>query len=140
MAQILLIEDNAINMKLAVMLLEHAGHTVLTAENAEEGIRLAGEHIPELILMDIQLPGDMDGLDATRALRSDISTCDIKIVAMSACVLQRDFEAVEAAGCDGFVAKPIDIKGFLKTVEETLAEGRVALVKRRLSRKYPVTD
>jgi two-component system cell cycle response regulator DivK len=119
MARILLIEDNVLNMKLAVMLLELAGFETIQAFDAEEGIRLAQEHVPQLILMDIQLPG-MDGLSATRLLKNDPKTRDVKIVAMTACAMAGDREKFEAAGCDGYIAKPISVQTFSNTIRDIL--------------------
>ena len=120
MARILVIEDNAANMKLAVFLLEKAGHETLQARDAEEGLCLAHERHPELILMDVQLPG-MDGLTATRQLKGDAATRDIKVVALTAFAMDGDREKIEAAGCNGYIAKPIRYQEFLKTVEDMLA-------------------
>lgn len=106
MARVLIIEDNPTNMKLAVFLLQKAAHEVLQAVDAETGLALARQHHPELILMDIQLPG-MDGLTATRLLKADATTRDIKIVALTALAMNGDRESMEAAGCDGYIAKPL---------------------------------
>ncbi len=120
MAQILLIEDNVPNMKLAAILLESAGHQVLQAYNAEIGIRLAHEKRPDLILMDIDLPG-MDGLTATRLLKSDEQTRRLKIVAMSAFALDGSHDVIRKAGCDDHIGKPIKVKEFMRTVKVVLA-------------------
>lgn len=120
MARILVIEDNAANMKLAVFLLEREDHEVLQAADAEEGVRLAREHLPDLILMDIQLPG-MDGLAAARLLKDDAATRDIKVVALTAFAMSGDREKIEASGCDGYIAKPIRYQEFLKVVGEMAA-------------------
>jgi two-component system cell cycle response regulator DivK len=117
MALILVIEDNPANMKLAVFLLEKNGHEVIQAQDAEEGIRISHEHLPALILMDVQLPG-MDGLAATRLLKADPTSCHIKIVALTAFAMPGDREKIVAAGCDGYIAKPIRYKEFLKVVAE----------------------
>lgn len=117
MARILVIEDNAANMKLVVFLLEKAGHEVLQARDAEEGLRLARERLPQLILMDVQLPG-MDGLAATRLLKADAATRQIKVVALTALAMSGDREKIEAAGCDGYIAKPIRYQEFLRVVGE----------------------
>lgn len=118
---ILVIEDNPANMKLAVLLLEQAGHEVLQATDAEEGIGLARERLPQLILMDIQLPG-MDGLSATRLLKADAATQAIRIVALTALAMHGDREKITAAGCDGYIAKPIRYQAFLQVVGEVLGK------------------
>lgn len=117
MARILIIEDNAVNMKLTVALLHQQGHDVLQAVDAEEGTRLARERLPALILMDIQLPG-MDGLAASRLLKSDAATRDIKIVALTALAMNGDKERIVAAGCDGYISKPIHYQEFLDVVSQ----------------------
>lgn len=120
MARILVIEDNAANMKLAVLLLQREGHEVFQATDAEDGIRLARERLPQLILMDVQLPG-MDGLAASRLLKADAATRDIRIVALTALAMTGDRERAAAAGCDGYIAKPFHYKEFLKLVGEMVA-------------------
>ena len=117
---VLVVEDNPANMKLATMLLERAGYRVLRAEYASDGIALAREHVPQLVLMDIQLPG-MDGLEATRALKVDPATRRIPVVALTAFAMKRDEERIRAAGCDGYIAKPIDYKHLLSEVARWLA-------------------
>jgi two-component system, cell cycle response regulator DivK len=117
--RILIIEDTPANMKLATLLLRREGYEVLQATNARDGIALAREHLPALILMDIQLPG-MDGLDATRMLKGDRATCAIPVVALTAFAMKGDEDRILAAGCDGYVAKPIQYKLFLATVKEIL--------------------
>lgn len=119
MARILVVENNAINMKLALLLLETDGHEVIQASDAEEGIRLAQSQHPMLILMDIQLPG-MDGLTATRLLKADATTQDIQIVALTALAMTGDNERITAAGCDAYIAKPIRYQEFLKVVRALL--------------------
>lgn len=121
MATILLVEDNETNMKLSMFLLESADHTVLTATNAETGLKLARERHPDLILMDIQLPG-MDGLQATMQLKADDATCDVPVIALTALAMKGDEERIRAAGCDGYIAKPVDYKQFLATVKTHLAQ------------------
>ncbi|MCK9382503.1 MAG: response regulator [Sulfuritalea sp.] len=120
MARILVIEDNATNMKLAVLMLQREGYEILQAADAEEGIRLARAELPDLILMDVQLPG-MDGLAATRLLKGDAATNKIRIVALTALAMSGDREKIEAAGCDGYIAKPIHYQEFLKTVGQMVA-------------------
>ena len=122
MARILVVEDNPSNMKLAVLLLGHAGHSVLQAFDAEEGIRQALDQLPELILMDVQLPG-MDGLEATRRLKADEVTRDIRIIALTAFAMTQDEERIRSAGCDGYITKPVEYKTFVAEVERWLGQG-----------------
>jgi two-component system cell cycle response regulator DivK len=122
MATILLVEDNAMNMQLSLFLLESAHHAVLTATNAEAGLAIARTQCPDLILMDIQLPG-MDGLQAAQKLKADEATRAIPLLALTALAMKGDEERIRLAGCDGYIAKPIDYKQFLATVESHL-EGR----------------
>jgi two-component system, cell cycle response regulator DivK len=119
MAKILIIEDNPNNMKLAQLILETSGHEVLQAVNAADGISIARNHAPEMILMDIQLPG-MDGLTATRLLKQDTHTSHIKIIALTAFAMKGDEEKMRQAGCDGYIAKPIRYKEFLQTIDALL--------------------
>jgi len=114
-AKILIVEDNPNNISLAMFLLQSAGHITLRATDAEAGLALARDEHPDLILMDIQLP-DMDGLEATRILKRDGATCAIPVIAVTALALKGDEERIRAAGCDGYVAKPIHYKDFLATV------------------------
>lgn len=123
MANILVIEDNPNNMKLAVFLLESSGHSVLQAFDAKTGIHLAQNHQPELILMDIQLPG-MDGLTATGLLKNDANTRDIQIIALTAFAMKGDDEKMLAAGCDGYIAKPIHHQEFLDTIKAALVRSQ----------------
>ena len=120
MAKILIIEDNSDNMFLTVMLLESAGHTVLSAIDAEAGLTLARDELPDLILMDIQLPG-MDGLEATALLKRDDPTRAIPVIALTALAMKGDEERIRAAGCDGYIAKPMRYKDFLAAIEAQLA-------------------
>ncbi|MDB4997894.1 MAG: response regulator receiver [Myxococcaceae bacterium] len=119
MATILVIEDTPANMKLAVFLLQSADHTVLMAVDAEAGLTLAREQQPSLILMDIQLPG-MDGLEATRLLKKDDATRAIPVIALTALAMKGDEERIRAAGCDGYIAKPIRYQEFLAAVAAQL--------------------
>ena len=119
MATLLLIEDNPANMKLMVFLLESAGHTVISARDAEAGLALARDKGPNLILMDIQLPG-MDGLEATALLKSDDATRAIPVIALTALAMRGDEERIRAAGCDGYIAKPLAYREFLATVSTHL--------------------
>jgi two-component system cell cycle response regulator DivK len=115
MARVLIIEDNPTNMKLAIMLLGTAGHQALTATDAEAGLTLARTEQPDLILMDIQLPG-MDGLTATGLLKADAATRAIPVIALTALAMKGDEERIRAAGCNGYLAKPLAIRDFLAIV------------------------
>lgn len=118
-ATILVVEDTPANMKLATMLLAKAGYRVLQAVNAIDAIAVARAELPELILMDIQLPG-MDGLAATRTLKADAATCGIRIIALTAFAMKGDEEKMISSGCDGYIAKPIQYKSFLDEVAQVL--------------------
>jgi two-component system cell cycle response regulator DivK len=124
MAKVLIIEDNAANMTLATFLLQSAGHSVLSATDAETGLTLARSQQPDLVLMDIQLPG-MDGLEATGLLKSDESTRDIPVIALTALAMKGDEERIRAAGCDGYIAKPLAYKDFLATIAAHLFKATV---------------
>jgi two-component system, cell cycle response regulator DivK len=120
MAKVLIIEDNPTNMTLAVFLLQSAGHAVLSATDAEAGLTLARDEQPNLILMDIQLPG-MDGLQATALLKRDQATCAIPVIALTALAMKGDEERIRSAGCDGYIAKPMRYQEFLATVASHLS-------------------
>src|SRR5947209_5510820 len=119
MATILIIEDNATNMELATFLVKSVGHSVLTATNAEAGLTLAREQHPALILMDMQLPG-IDGLAATALLKRDEATRSIPVLALTALAMKGDEERIRAAGCDGYIAKPMRYREFLAAVAAQL--------------------
>lgn len=119
MAKILVVEDNPDNMTLAVLLLQSAGHTVFSAIDAEAGLTMAQDVLPNLILMDIQLPG-MDGLQATALLKGDRATSSIPVIALTALAMKGDEERIRAAGCDGYIAKPMGVHQFLATVAARL--------------------
>jgi len=120
MLRVLIIEDLPVNMLLTVAILERAGHAPLQAASAEQGIALAREQHPDVILMDIQLP-DMDGLAATRLIKADPELRGIPVVAVTAFAMKGDEEAMRAAGCDGYVTKPIRYNEFLAEVEAVAA-------------------
>jgi two-component system cell cycle response regulator DivK len=121
MATVLVVEDNPANMTLAKFLLESAGHVVLCAVDAEAGLTRAREEQPNLILMDIQLPG-MDGLEATAILKRDDVTSAIPVIALTALAMKGDEERIRAAGCDGYIAKPLAYREFLATIAARLAQ------------------
>lgn len=120
MARILIVEDNPSNMKLFSLILDAMGHVVIESSDAAEGIRLAQSEVPDLILMDIQLPG-MDGLEATRRLKSDPVTQSIKVVALTAFAMKGDEARMRAAGCDDYIAKPIRHAEFVERITGLLA-------------------
>jgi two-component system, cell cycle response regulator DivK len=120
MATILIVEDNPTNMKLSTFLLESADYAVITATSAEIGLTLARDASPDLILMDIHLPG-MDGLQATALLKADQATRAIPVIALTALAMKGDEERILAAGCDGYIAKPLDYKTFLASIKAWLA-------------------
>jgi CheY-like chemotaxis protein len=113
---ILVVEDNDKNRKLVRDVLQHKGYEVLEAETGEDGVRLAKERRPRLILMDIQLPG-IDGIEALRQIRADESTRGVPIIAVTASALDRDRQKIMAAGFDGYQAKPLNVKAFMAAVE-----------------------
>jgi two-component system cell cycle response regulator DivK len=123
MARILVVEDNPANMKFAALVLRGCGHEVLQAADAAEGLAAARRERPDLILMDIQLPG-MDGLTATRQIKADPITRDIPVLALTALAMQGDAERIGAAGCDGYIAKPIRYKDLLQQLQARLAPAR----------------
>jgi two-component system cell cycle response regulator DivK len=125
MAKVLIVEDNPANMTLATFLLKSAGHTVISATNAETGVALAREEQPDLVLMDIQLPG-MDGLQATALLKGDEVTRAIPVIALTALAMKGDEERIRAAGCDGYIAKPLAYKDFLATISAQLIKAPAA--------------
>jgi two-component system cell cycle response regulator DivK len=120
MAKILIVEDNPTNLTLAIFLLQSVGHAVISATDAECGLALAREEHPDLILMDIQLPG-MDGLQATALLKRDEATRAIPVIALTALAMKGDEERIRSAGCDGYIAKPMRYQEFLTTVAGHLA-------------------
>jgi two-component system, cell cycle response regulator DivK len=115
MAKIMLVEDNPANLTLSTFLLESAGHTVFSTSSAEAVVTLALAERPALILMDIQLPG-MNGLEATALLKGEAATRSIPVIALTALAMKGDEERIRAAGCDGYIAKPIRYREFLATV------------------------
>ena len=116
---ILVVEDHKLNMKLFCDLLEMRHHSVLQASDGVEALKLARQRKPDLILMDIQLPG-VSGLEIVKWIREDDTLRAIPIVAVTAFAMQGDEERIRAGGCDGYLAKPISAGGFLKTVDQFL--------------------
>jgi len=116
---ILIVEDNDKNLKLTRDVLRFHGFETIEATNAEDGIALAQDRKPDLVLMDIQLPG-MDGVSALQELRQDKATAAIPVVALTASVMKEDRERFDRAGFDGFITKPISVKAFPDQVREYL--------------------
>ena len=123
MSTILIVEDNEKNMKLVRDILQHKGHTTLEAVTGGEGVRLALERQPDLILMDIQLP-DIDGITALRRIREQSTLDAVPVIAVSASVMPADQHHIVSSGFDAFITKPISLKPFLATVERFLQNGR----------------
>ena len=117
---ILIVEDNEHNQKLAGDVLRFKGYRVLVAPTAEEGIPMALKEKPDLVLMDIHLPG-MNGIEALAKLRADPGTKAIPVFAFTASVMPQDRREITSAGFDGFLSKPIDLKEFLATINAAMA-------------------
>jgi CheY-like chemotaxis protein len=120
-ARILIVDDNQTNLKLASEVLELEGFEVLRAADANEAVAALREGVPALILMDIALPG-MDGLELTRRIKADPATSAIPVVALSAFAMKGDQEKAIAAGCDGYITKPIDTRALGGQVRRHLGE------------------
>jgi CheY-like chemotaxis protein len=120
---ILVIEDNPLNLELVRALLEKLGYIVIDSGTAEEGIERAKAEQPQLILMDINLPGT-DGLTATTLLKAEPTTRHIPVVALTAHAMKGDDARVQTAGCDGYMTKPIDTRSFAGAVARFLQAGR----------------
>ena len=118
--KILLVEDDFMNMRLAQHILEGEGYTVLKATTAHEALAQIESTIPDLILMDVQLP-DMNGMTVVKILRENAITRDIVILALTACAMKGDREKMLRMGCNGYISKPIDVRGFIDTVRKLLS-------------------
>ena len=123
MSTILIVEDNEKNMKLVRDILRHNGYATVEAVNGLDGVRLALEASPDLILMDIQLP-DIDGIEALRRIREAPPLDAVPVIAVSASVMPDDQQKIVRSGFDAFVTKPINLKQFLDTVKRFLTQGR----------------
>ena len=123
---ILIIDDNPTNLQLAQFLLSTAGFSVSTATDPREGIRKAKRSLPDIILMDVEMPG-MDGLVATRQIKADPALAHIPVVAVTADAMQGDKERCLAAGCVGYITKPIKTTEFATTVAQYLKEAKPGL-------------
>jgi CheY-like chemotaxis protein len=123
--KILIIEDNLLNLELATDLLEANGFAVSSARTAEEGLRLAREILPVLVLMDFGLPG-MDGLCATKEFKANPLTRHLTVVGLTAHAMKGDEEIALNAGCDGYLTKPIDTRTFIESITRFIAAGNSA--------------
>jgi two-component system cell cycle response regulator DivK len=117
---ILIVEDEPRNLKLLRDLLQRFGYETMEATDGEQGVELARARIPNLILMDIMMP-KMDGLEATRIIKADTNTKHIPIIALTSYAMKGDRELTIEAGCDGYIAKPVDIQEVLKAIEHFLS-------------------
>ena len=120
MKTILIVEDNELNMKLFNDLLEAHGYNTLQTRDGVEALKLARQHRPDLILMDIQLP-EISGLEVTKWLKEDDDLRAIPIIAVTAFAMKGDEEKIREGGCEAYIAKPISVLGFLRTVEQFLS-------------------
>lgn len=120
MSKVLIVEDNPANLSYFSAALKFAGYEIFLADNALAGIQLAREQLPDLILMDIQLPG-MDGMEATRVLKADPATRHIPIYALTAFAMKGDEDHILSAGCDGYLAKPVSYKDLLDTAARAIS-------------------
>jgi two-component system, cell cycle response regulator DivK len=118
--RVLVVEDNPLNMKLFSAMIAAEGYEVLEAKSGQDGLELAQRQRPDLIIMDIQLPG-MSGLEVTQSLKADAATHDIPIIATTAFATRGDEEIIMASGCDAYMAKPIAISQFLELIESFMA-------------------
>jgi CheY-like chemotaxis protein len=118
--RILLVEDDFMNMRLAQHILEAEGYTVLKANTAREALEQMESTLPDLVLMDVQLP-DMDGLTVVRILKENSRTKDTTVLALTACAMKGDRERILQMGCDGYIPKPIEVQDFINTVRRFLA-------------------
>ena len=119
---ILIVEDNDKNRKLMRDVLQFKGYRLAEAETGEDGVRLARELHPDLVLMDIQLPG-INGITAFRQIRDDPTTAAIPVIAVTASAMNQDRQTIMAAGFDGYQSKPLNVKGFIEAVRQIL-EGK----------------
>jgi CheY-like chemotaxis protein len=125
--KILIIEDNLLNLELVTDLLEVNGFIVSSARAAEEGLRIAREILPDLVLMDFGLPG-MNGLRATNELKTNPATRELKVVGLTAHAMNGDEEIALNAGCDGYLTKPIDTRTFVETIRRFIGPGNPRLI------------
>ena len=120
MAVVLIVEDNEMNMKLVRDVLQFKGYETLEATCGREGVRMCIEHLPDLVLMDIQLP-DIDGLTAFKEIRANPRSQNIPVLVVTASVMPHDQQRIAASGFDAFISKPINVKNFVQTVGRFVA-------------------
>jgi len=123
MSLVLIVEDNEKNMKLARDILQAKGYQTVEAVTGEEGVKLARERKPDLVLMDIQLPG-INGIEAFKQIRADAGTKSIPVVALTASVTPTDRSEITAAGFNAFISKPINLREFVETVKRLIEAGK----------------
>ena len=128
---ILIVEDNELNMKLFHDLLAAHRYRVLQAFDGQAGLQLAQQHHPDLIIMDVQLPGNISGLEVTQIIKNDPELAGITIVAVTAFAMKGDEAKIRAAGCDGYITKPISALSFLQSIKSHLSERSSAPESRR---------
>ena len=116
---ILVVEDNELNMKLFEDLLQAHGYRILTTKDGKEALRMAKEHRPDLVLMDIQLP-EISGLEVTRLMKADPDIRHIPVVAVTAFAMKGDEEKIRQGGCEGYISKPISVSRFIETIQKFL--------------------
>ena len=121
-ARILVVEDNSLNLKLMRDVLQHRGFEVVEARSGEEGVHLAHSCAPDLVLMDLQLPG-IDGVEALHQIRGDPSVADVPVVAVTAFAMQEDRDRAYSDGFDGYLSKPISVRALPAQIEAFLADG-----------------
>lgn len=119
--KVLIVEDNELNMKLFNDLLEAHGFETVQTRNGNDVVKMAMEHMPDLILMDIQLP-EISGLDITRLLKRDDMLRHIPVIAVTAFAMKGDEEKIREGGCEGYISKPIDVMSFVATVRKIIGE------------------
>jgi two-component system cell cycle response regulator DivK len=122
--KVLIVEDNALNMRLFSDLLEASGYETMQCVDGAKAVGLALESSPDLIIMDIQLP-EVSGLDITRWLKDDERTAQIPVLAVTAFAMRTDEMLVREAGCEGYLSKPIQVRSFLKTVDDLISKEAV---------------
>jgi CheY-like chemotaxis protein len=122
--RILLVEDDSMNMRLVQHILEVEGYIVLKAATGQEALEQIESAVPDLVLMDVQLP-DMDGMTVVKILRKNSITQDTTIIALTACAMKGDKERILQMGCNGYISKPIDVQNFTNTVRRFLKPGNL---------------